>query len=164
MDTNGAEPEASGVTITIVAERPDSTDAALLITELDDYLSSFDYPIESCHAYSIEKLVGEQVAFFVTRVNGKPAGCGGVKLFGMEYGEVKRMYVRSEFRGMGLAKTMLQHLANYVQAQGIRILRLETGLYQQEAICLYERFGFQRRSAFGDYRPDPLSVYFEFQI
>jgi putative acetyltransferase len=43
----------------------------------------------------------------------------------------------------------------------VGMLRLETGIYQTEAIGLYERWGFQRRPPFGEYRVDPNSVYFE---
>src|SRR5687767_14936114 len=96
----------------IVAERPDTPDATALIDELEAYLDPL-YPAESRHGFSIEKLLREQVAFFVIRQDGLAAGCGGVKLFGSEYGEVKRMYVRPQFRGLGLAKSMLEHLANY---------------------------------------------------
>jgi ribosomal protein S18 acetylase RimI-like enzyme len=84
-----------------------------------------------------------------------------VKLFGIEYAEVKRMYVRPTYRGLGLAKLMLNHLAAYALDRQVTVLRLETGIYQTEAIGLYERFGFQRRRPFGNYRDDPLSVYFE---
>jgi len=44
------------------------------------------------------------------------------------------------------------------------VLRLETGIYEVEAIGLYERFGFARRAPFGEYVQDPLSVYFEKSI
>jgi GNAT superfamily N-acetyltransferase len=97
----------------------------------------------------------------VTRLDDKPVGCGGIKLFGMEYGEVKRMYVRPPFRGLGLSKLMLNHLADYSQQRGVNILRLETGIHQKEAIRLYERFGFRRIPPFGEYREDPLSLCFE---
>ena len=85
----------------------------------------------------------------------------GLKLFGTEYGEVKRMYVRPAFRGLGLGKLILNCLAEYARERHVALLRLETGIYQMEAIGLYERYGFQRRSPFGEYRDDPLSVYFE---
>ena len=95
---------------------------------------------------------------------GVPAACGGVKLFGAEYGEVKRMYVRPQFRGRGFAKAVLDHLAAYTQAHGVPLLRLETGIHQREAIGLYERAGFHRIPPFGDYTEDPLSVFFEKRI
>ena len=147
--------------ITIVEERPDSVNAVQLITELDTQLNRQLYPQESRHAFSIDKLVREGVAFFVTRYDGEPAGCGGLKLFGKEYGEVKRMYVRPAYRGLGLGKAMLNHLAEYARGRQMSILRLETGVYQTEAIGLYEGFGFQRRPPFGEYKDDPLSVYYE---
>ncbi len=150
--------------ITIVEVRPDSAEAVQLITELDAHLVGQPYPQESRHAFSVDKLVREDVAFFVTRYGDQLAGCGGVKLFGIEYGEVKRMYVRPAYRGLGLGKAMLNRLAEYAREQHVRVLRLETGIYQTEAIGLYESYGFQRRSPFGEYKDDPLSVYFEKSI
>ncbi len=144
----------------IIAERPDTADAMLLIAELEAYLEPL-YPSESRHGLSVARLIQEKVVFFVVRHTGVPAGCGGVKLFGTEYGEVKRMYIRPTFRGLGLAKLLLQQLADYAQQQGVRLLRLETGIYQTEAIGLYERFGFQPIPPFGAYQVDPLSLFYE---
>lgn len=146
--------------ILITQERPDTPDARALITELDAVLEPL-YPSTSRHGYSVDKLIVEGVIFFVVRVDGAAAGCGGVKLFGDAYAEVKRMYVRPQFRGMGLAKTILNHLQAYVLAQGIPLLRLETGIHQTQAIALYEQFGFQRIPPFGDYFEDPLSRCYE---
>jgi GNAT superfamily N-acetyltransferase len=147
----------------ITAERPDTDDATALITELDAHLIPM-YPAESHHGYSVEKLLREPVAFFVLRHEGLAASCGGIQLFGDEYGEVKRMYVRPQYRGLGFGKQMLNHLAEYARQQGVAVLRLETGIYQAEAIGLYERFGFQRIPPFGEYKIDPLSVFFEKRI
>lgn len=146
--------------ILIASERPDSADAIALIDELEAYLSPM-YPSESRHGYSVEKLLREGVAFFVTRQDGAPAGCGGVQLYGGDYGEVKRMYVRPAFRGLGLAKRMLDHLAGHARAHGVNLLRLETGIHQHEAIGLYEGWGFERIPPFGSYHEDPLSLFFE---
>lgn len=147
----------------IVAERPDTADAMLLIEELEAYLAP-QYPVESRHGYDVAKLIRQQVAFFVMRQDEVPAGCGGVQLFGTEYGEVKRMYVRPQFRGLGLAKLMLNRLAEHALQHGVPLLRLETGIYQTEAIGLYERWGFQRIPPFGEYKVDPLSIFYEKRI
>jgi len=141
-------------------ERADSADAVGLVTELEAHLAS-RYPAESRHGYSVEKLLREGVAFFVARLDGRAAGCGGVQIFGVEYAELKRMYVRPQFRGLGLGKQMLERLAAHARERGVELLRLETGIHQAEAIGLYERFGFRRRSPFGSYRDDPLSLYYE---
>ena len=151
------------MTTVIVAERPDTADASTLIAELESHLAPL-YPAESRHGFSVEKLLREEVAFFVIRQGGSPVGCGGVKLIGTDYGEVKRMFIRPQFRGLGLAKMMLDHLEGYARDHGVRLLRLETGIHQTEAIGLYERMGFRQIPPFDDYREDPLSRFYEKQI
>src|SRR6476659_33431 len=117
----------------ITLERPDTVDARALIAELEAYLVPL-YPFESRHGYSVEKLIAEGVVFFLIRDGGAAAGCGGIQLHGNEYGEIKRMYVRPQFRGLGFGKLMLDHLADYARSQDITLLRLETGIHQAEAI------------------------------
>lgn len=144
----------------ITRERPDTLDAISLITELVALLEPL-YPPESRHGFSVDKLLAEDVAFFLLRANETPACCGGIKLVGSEYGEIKRMYVRPQFRGLGFAKLMLNHLADYAYAHNITLLRLETGIQQREAIGLYERLGFYRIPPFGHYTDDPLTLCYE---
>lgn len=50
-----------------------------------------------------------------------PAACGGILLVDGEYGELKRMYVRPEFRGRGFGKLLIEHLASYARAHGISV-------------------------------------------
>lgn len=147
----------------ITSEKPDTPDASALIAELEAHLEPL-YPRESRHGFAVEKLIAESVAFFLIRHEGAPAGCGGIKLFGAEYGEIKRMYVRPQFRGLGYGKLMLNHLTDYARSHGVGILRLETGIHQHAAIALYERMGFQRIPPFGEYRDDPLSRCYEKRI
>jgi ribosomal protein S18 acetylase RimI-like enzyme len=109
-------------------------------------------------------LIAEAVAFFVLRADGHAAGCGGIRLFGTEYGEIKRMYVRPEFRGRGFGESILDHLTDYARKHGISVLRLETGIHQQAAIRLYERVGFRRIPPFPPYREDPVSLCYEKRI
>ncbi len=149
--------------VIITAERPDTPDAIELIKELEAELSP-NYPSTSRHGYSIEKLIKQKVAFFVIRVDSIAAGCGGVQLFDNEYGELKRMFIRPQFRGKGSAKAMLENLAGYAHENGINLLRLETGIHQLNAIALYESWGFRSISPFGDYKDDPLSKFYEKQI
>jgi ribosomal protein S18 acetylase RimI-like enzyme len=145
---------------TIEAERPDTADAQALIEELEGQLAPL-YPTESRHGYSVDKLLRQGVAFFVLRQDGKPAACGGVQLFGTDYGELKRMYVRDAYRGRGFGRLMLDHLTGYTKENGIGLLRLETGIHQVAAIGLYERAGFTPIGPFGEYRDDPLSRFYE---
>ena len=148
------------MSVVIELAEPDSADAAALIEELEAHLAP-QYPSESRHGLSVEQLIAQSVAFFVVRQDGMAAACGGVKLVEREYGELKRMYVRPAFRGLGLAKRLVDWLATYACVHGVPMLRLETGIHQREAIGLYEQMGFQPIPPFGDYRPDPLSLFFE---
>ena len=147
----------------ITREHPGSPEATALIAELDAHLTPL-YPSESRHGFSVQKLIADAVAFFVIRDNGAPAGCGGIKLFGTEYGEIKRMWVRPQFRGLGYGKLMLDHLAAYAATKDVGMLRLETGIHQHAAIRLYEREGFRRIPPFGPYREDPVSRCYEKRI
>jgi putative acetyltransferase len=119
----------------ITAERPDSADAVALIAELE--------------------------TFYLLRADGVPAGCGGIQLFGTDYGELKRMYVRPPFRGSGFGELLLDRLEHHAREHGVFLVRLETGIHQTAAIRLYERKGFQRIPPFGDYFEDPLSLCYE---
>ncbi|MBI3957343.1 MAG: GNAT family N-acetyltransferase [Chloroflexi bacterium] len=148
------------MTTVIEETRADSLDAQTLIDELDAYLTPL-YPSENRHGYSVEKLLAQGVVFFVLRHGDAPAACGGVQLFGAEFGEIKRMYVRPAFRGLGLAKAILTHLERYTRGRGVNLLRLETGIHQTEAISLYERMGYRQIGPFGPYREDPLSLFYE---
>jgi GNAT superfamily N-acetyltransferase len=151
------------MSVTITLERPDSADAVALITELESHLETL-YPVESRHGYSVEKLLAQGVAFFVLRESDIPAGCGGIQLFGTAYGELKRMYVRPQFRGSGYGALLVNHLAEHARAHGVSLLRLETGIHQAAAIRLYERMGFRRIPPFWPYREDPLSLCYEKRI
>jgi len=147
----------------ITPERPDSLDARVLIAELQAELSPH-YPPTSRHGYSVQKLIDQGVAFFVTRYDNAPAGCGGIQLFGTEYGEVKRMYVRPQFRGLGLGRLMLSHLEGYAREHDIALVRLETGIHQEAAIRLYERWGYVRVPPFPPYFDDPVSRCYEKRV
>ena len=89
--------------IEIHAERPDTPDAIVLISELEAILSP-GYPPESRHGYNVEKLIQQRVDFFIVRSDSMAAACGGLQAYPEGYGEIKRMYVRPDFRGLGLGK------------------------------------------------------------
>ena len=86
------------MTPVIAEERPNSPDASALIDELESPLASL-YPSESRHGYSVDKLLREGVAFFVVREDGSPAGCGGVQIYGADYGELSACTSVPDFGG-----------------------------------------------------------------
>jgi putative acetyltransferase len=131
---------------------------------LDQALGELYVP-EQRHGLALDRLFEPNLRFFIARIEGEPAGCGGVALFS-DYAEVKRMYTRTALRGRGIAKAVLRRLEAEARSAGATVLRLETGKHQREAIGLYEESGFHRRSAFGPYAEMPapaiaLSLFYE---
>lgn len=144
----------------INTETPDQPEVRAMLEKLDAYCAAL-YPAESNHLMDIASLLAGEVLFLVARdVEGRAAGCAALVNRG-GYGEVKRMYVDEARRGLGTGRKLLEHLAMFARMSGLQVLRLETGIHQPEAISLYERFGFVRGEPFGDYRPDPLSLFME---
>ncbi len=152
--------------IEIKKERPDTPESMQLIQELEDVLNPL-YDADNRFGYSVQKLIDQGVHFYVARVDDQPAGCGGVQIFADDdppYAELKRMYTNPSFRGMGLAKKMLEQLQQTTQEHGVQLLRLETGIYQKEAIGLYESWGFESCGPFGEYTGVEVNLYYEKQL
>lgn len=141
-------------------ESPDQADAITLIAELDAYQSAL-YPPESHHALDLTSVAADRVLFVMARDGAEQAvGCGAVVL-SSEYGELKRVYVRPERRGRGLAKKILHTLEAAAIASECSLMKLETGPSSTEALGLYARCGYQRCGRFGSYTDDPLSVFMQ---
>ncbi|WP_020651399.1 GNAT family N-acetyltransferase [Massilia niastensis] len=144
----------------INTETPDQPEIRAMLDKLDAYCAAL-YPAESNHLMDIASLLGGDVLFLVARdVDGSAVGCAALVNRG-GYGEIKRMMVDEARRGQGAGRKLLEHLAMFARMSGLHALKLETGIHQPEAIALYGRFGFTRCDPFGDYQPDPLSLFME---
>jgi putative acetyltransferase len=140
---------------------PASKEARALIAQLDAYLNSL-YPAESNYLLSAEALQQPNVTFLTAQIGGKTVGCGAYVNHDGEYAEIKRMFVLPAFRGRRIGQHLLEELELRAGSSGIKLSRLETGIYQKEALGLYGRAGYKRRGGFGDYRADdPLCVFME---
>jgi putative acetyltransferase len=139
-------------------ESPDQPEVIALIAALDAYQATL-YPAEACYTLDVATLAQAHVLFVVARDGeGGAVGCGAVVLHS-GYGEVKRMYVRPNARGQGVAGHILQVLESMASARGCTTLCLETGPFQKEALALYARHGYEACDPFGDYPEHPLSVF-----
>lgn len=107
-----------------------------------------------------EKPTAESIAVFLVARDdqGTPLGCGGLRVIEDGVVEIKRMYVRSEARGTGVATALLAQLEQAARDLGAPALVLETGTEQRRAIRFYEREGYTRIANFGPYVGAPLSV------
>lgn len=141
-------------------EAPDQSDVVALIRALDAFHSDL-YPAESNHFLDLEAMKAPGVSFIVARRDGRAVGCGALLRDVRGFAEIKRMYVLPETRGHGLGRKLLDHLITLADAEGIRTLRLETGIHNREALGLYRALGFIERGPFGDYAEDPNSIFME---
>ncbi|HTD04684.1 GNAT family N-acetyltransferase [Undibacterium sp.] len=147
----------------IAFESPNQAEVLSLIAELDAYQNSL-YPPESVYALDLSSVAEGHILLAVARDDAAHAiGCGAVVLH-PAFGELKRMYVRPQNRGQGVAKQILAVLECEAAKSGCRLLKLETGPRQAEALGLYALCGYERRGPFGQYSDDPLSVFMQKHI
>ncbi len=153
--------------VTVETVRTATDEVRILIDELDRTLAQ-EYHPDQRHGLSLDAIFQPHIRFFVARLVGVAVGCGGVALF-PTFAEVKRMYVRDDVRGRGIGRALLSRIEAETKESGLDVLRLETGERQFDAIRLYERAGFRRCAAFGQYAAMPplaiaTSVFFEKQL
>lgn len=138
--------------------KADTAQIRALIDELDLYQNSL-YPPESNHLDSVEALSADNVHFLgAYKLNELVACCAVKKMDG--YGEIKRLYVKPEARGKGLAKSLILQLEANLLESGITCAKAETGVYQPEANQLYERLGYSRTGPFGPYIDNPHNMFY----
>ncbi len=137
----------------------DNTDFRNLVTELDKDLSIRNG--ESNEFYvQFNKIVGIKYAV-VTYQDGLAVGCGAIKHYAVDTMEVKRMFVRPDYRGKGIAGVVLRELEDWTKELGYLRCILETDKMQPEAIALYRKNGYNIIPNYDQYAEDDKSVCFE---
>ena len=142
----------------ISCEHPQQPEIVCLVEQLDAYQTPL-YPPESHHGIDFDALAAPNVIFAVARTEDARAVACGAMVLGPQYGELKRMFVHPDSRGQGIGRAILAFLEAAASAQGCRLFALETGVSQPAALALYASAGYVRGGPFGDYAPDPLSVF-----
>jgi GNAT superfamily N-acetyltransferase len=144
--------------IEIAPEPFDSPEAADLMAELRNELNErYGGDLEPGAKPTAEDVT----VFLVAREDGAALGCGALRSLGEPVVEIKRMYVRPAARGRGVGALILSELEREAVERGFRVVRLETGPLQPEALALYERTGYREIPCFGAYAGAAASRCFE---
>ncbi len=95
---------------------------------------------------------------------GKYAGCIGLRRFKDGVCEMKRLYVRPEFRGLGIGNALIEKIIADAKAIGYEKMRLETIKERMgKAVEIYEERGFVKIEAYYD-NPNPHTLYMELDL
>ncbi len=139
-----------------------TADLLTLVKELDQGLAITD---GSEHQFynqynGLEGITHFIIAYQETR----PIGCGAFKEFASKTIEVKRMYTNPEYRGKGVATSILAALEEWANEEGFCFSVLETGKRQHEAIKLYQKNGYTLIKNYGQYANATNSLCFKKDI
>lgn len=108
-----------------------------------------------------------EVTFLLARRGERAVGCVALQPLAHAsdgesgVGEIKRMFVEPSERGRGVGRALLAAAEDLARERGLRLLRLETGDAQPEALGLYASAGWARIAPYGYWRDSPSSVCFE---
>jgi putative acetyltransferase len=115
----------------------------------------------SAHALDLSGLKRPDIRFWTLWQDETVVGMGALKVLSADHGEIKSMHTAERARGQGVGFTMLTRIIEEAGMMGISRLSLETGAwdYFKPARAFYRRHGFVECAPFGDYKPDPNSVF-----
>jgi GNAT superfamily N-acetyltransferase len=86
---------------------------------------------------------------------GQAAGCVALRQFDRQICEMKRLYVRSAYRGKGVGRVLVDRIIGEARTIGYERMRLDTiESSMQDAIALYRRTGFRE---IAPYRSNPIA-------
>ena len=140
----------------------DDKDFRALVSQLDAELAKRDGPDHAFyHQFNkIDQIRHAVVAYW----HEEPAACGAIKAYAPGRGEMKRMFVKPQYRKLGLATQVLKELEAWAAELGYTALVLETGKAQPEAIALYQKWGYTPIPNYGQYAGVENSICMQKQL
>jgi putative acetyltransferase len=120
----------------------------------------------SAHALDLEGLKASDINVWAAWDCDTLLAVGALKRLSIDHGEIKSMHTAQVSRRKGVGAAMLLHIVEAARAMGLSRLSLETGSwpYFLPARELYKRHGFLECPPFGQYVPDPNSVFMTLEL
>ncbi len=117
--------------------------------ELDRRFDTGFVPAQSLSA-DLTQMRPPAGVFCVATLQGQPIGCGAVTYQGHGPAVLKRMWVASSARGLGIGRRLLTELEEQAAASGSRAVRLDTNGSLTEALALYRSSGYREIERYND--------------
>jgi GNAT superfamily N-acetyltransferase/DNA-binding MarR family transcriptional regulator len=139
--------------VSVGVEDPASADARWCLTHYFAELAErFEEPFEPGRTLPADAadLVPPAGVFVIARVGGEPAGCGALKTHSPGVGEIMRMWVDREHRGLGIGARLLDSLESHAAGLGHRAVRLYTNRSLDEAKAMYRSRGYEEIPRYND--------------
>ncbi len=120
----------------------------------------------SAHALDLSGLRTPDMRFWSAWDGDDVVAVGALKQLTPLHGEVKSMHTAQARRRAGVGSAMLRHIISAARGAGMARVSLETGSwpYFEPARAFYRRHGFVECPPFGDYNPDPNSVFMTLEL
>lgn len=100
---------------------------------------------------------------YLAYCNGEAAGCIGLKKIDEKSCEMKRLYVRPQFRGRNIGKLLVRKIITDAKEIGYSYMLLDTLPFLETAIHMYEKFGFYPIDCYND-SPMSTSIYMRLDL
>ncbi len=120
----------------------------------------------SAHALDLSGLKSPDIQFFSAWEGDTIVAIGALKRLSTSHGEIKSMHTEQSYRRKGVGSAILRHIIARAREMGLARLSLETGSWPFfiPARELYQRHGFIECPPFGNYVPDPNSVFMTLEL
>ncbi len=143
-----------------------------LVTEYTDNILKQGKEVQDClssqhledELYDIEKKYSlPDGRLYLALVDGMAAGCVGLTRNDDIYCEIKRLYVRPQYRGMHISSALTRQVISDAKGIGYHYMRLDTFPFMKDAIKLYEKYGFTRIERYND-NPASTAIFMQLEL
>ena len=100
---------------------------------------------------------------YLVRCDGEAAGCVALRKIDDVSCELKRLYIKPQFRGNGISKKLVQRIISDAKEIGYEYILLDTLPFLKSAIHLYRSVGFYEIEKFND-SPMQGSLYMRYDL
>lgn len=136
----------------------ENSDFVSLVVSLDELLKEKD---GEEHAFYAQFNKTESIKnVILTYIENECIGCGALRKYDDKTAEIKRMFVKPGFRGLGIGRKILNELEAWAAELFFTECILETGKKQTEAVGLYKSYGYEVIPNYEPYAGKELSICF----